>query len=211
MKTIDMFKDKVSRLYYEFMELRTDENISIKDRIDYKNKTLIVNFTIINKPTQWTRGVFNMTDDNLYIPFWDYDYMKKKYIVNELKHTQIIFDLGDIHLFKSSEKGFHAVCFSKVVAMDYISILECCGVDTAFKNTPRYVSYRNWVLRNFSKGKQPKPKYLCTFKRKTNRQQSTAHHKYFSLLYPNKISKLQNPDGIQKLEIVDYPTGQNIK
>ena len=210
MKPIDKFRDKVSTLYKEFMELRTDENISIKDRIDYKDKTLIVNFTIINRPKEWTRGVFNRTDDGKYIPFLDYDYMKEEYIEGELKLFQEIFDLGDIHIFQSSKKGFHAISFAKLCAMDYVEILNNSSCDQAFKYTPRFVSYRNWVLRNFSKGKIPAPKYLYTLKRKTNRQQSTAHHKYFSLLYPNKISKIQNPDGIQKLRWVKYPTGMNV-
>lgn len=208
---IDKFKDKVHTLYNEFMKLKTDENISIKDRIDYKNKTLIINFTILNRPKTWTRGVFNGTDDGKFICFLDYDYTKLEYIDGELKLLQEIFDLGDIHMFQSSEKGYHAVSFAKLCALDYMEILQNSSCDQAFKYTPRFVSYRNWVLRNFSKGKQPKPKYLYTLNRMTHRQQSTAHHKYFSLLYPKKIGKLQNPDGIEKIRIVDYPTGMNVK
>tara|TARA_Y100000310_G_scaffold215935_1_gene216890 strand:+ start:2558 stop:3193 length:636 start_codon:yes stop_codon:yes gene_type:complete len=211
MKPLEKFKDKATTVYNEFMELRTDDNISIKDRIDYKDKTLIINFTIINKAKTWTRGVFNGTDDGKFICFIDYDYTKEEYIKGELELLQELFQLGDIHLFKSSEKGFHAVSFVKLCALDYQEILHNSSCDQAFKNTPRFVSYRNWVLRNFSKGKKPRPKYLYTIYSDTDRQQSYAHWKYFSLLYPElKKNKLTNSDGLEKLRIVDYPTGMNV-
>jgi len=210
MKPLDKFKDKVMMSCNQFLELSTDDNISIKDRMDYKDKTLIVNLTILNRAKVWTRGVFNRTDDGKYIPFFDYDYMKEEYIRGELKLLQEVYDLGDIHLFQSSEKGFHAVSFAKVTAKEYVEMLHNASVDSAFKNTPRYVSYRNWVLRNFPKGKKPRPKYLYTIEAKTHRQQSNAHRKYFSLLYPNKINKLTNSDGLEIPRIVDYPTGMNV-
>jgi|TARA_Y100000310_G_scaffold258198_1_gene266527 hypothetical protein len=211
MKTIDKFKKKVKEYCKEFQDLKIENNISVKHRINQDDKTLIVNFTIINKATEWTRGVFNGTDDGKYIFFLDYDYMKLDYIEGELKHLQTLFDLGDIHLFQSSEKGFHAVSFAKLHARDYMDILEGSMCDQAFAYTPRFVSYRNWVLRNFPKGKKQRPKYLNTIYAKTHRKQSNAHWKYFSLLYPNiKKNKLTNSDGLEKIRIVDYPTGMNV-
>jgi len=92
--------------------------------------------------------------------------------------------------------------------MEILQNSSCCQ---AFAYTPRFVSYRNWVLRNFSKGKNPRPKYLYTIYAKTYRQQSYAHWKYFSLLYPElKKNKLTNSDCSEKLRIVDYPTGMNV-
>ena len=210
MRTIDYFKNKANSWTKEFMELKNTKQISIKHRIDYRNKTFIFNCTIINRPTEWTRGILNRTDDGKYIFFVDYDYMKLSYIKGELEHLQKIYELGDIHIFKSSEKSFHAVSFAKLTAKLYIEILENSSCDLAFKNTPRFVSYRNWVLRNFRKGGQDRPQYIYTIKSNTKRQQSTAHYNYFNLLYSKNISKLQNPDGLTRVSFIDYPTGKNI-
>jgi len=183
-----MFKDKVSILSNEFMELKTDANISIKDRIDFKDKTLIVNFTIINKPAVWTKGVFNRTEDGKFICFLDYDYTKLDYIKGELELFQELFSLGDTHIFQSSEKGFHAVSFAKMCALDYMEILNNSSCCQAFKYTPRFVSYQNWILRNFSKGKTPRPKYLYTIKAQTSRLLLTGNTLVYFIRNLKKIN-----------------------
>jgi len=135
--------------------------------------------------------------------------MKEEYIKGELLHLQAIYDLGDVHVFRSSEKGFHAISFAKLTAKEYLEILQNSSCDLAFKNIPRYTSYRNWVLRQFSKGKTKKPKYLYTLKRKTKRQHSLAHYKFIYLLYP-KINQSINSDSIEELTVIDYATGSNV-
>jgi len=84
--------------------------------------------------------------------------------------------------------------------------------DYAFIQFPKFLPYaKYYVLRQFEKGKTSRPKYLYTLKRKTKRQQSSAHWKYFNILYPKAdIPKLTNPDGLLDITIVDYPTGSNV-
>jgi len=182
MKAINKFKEKVIAWSNEFLEMEEDENLRLNHRFDYKDKTLIVSFVVINKATQWTRGVFNRTDDGFYSWFLDFDYLKPEYIRGEVEHLQLVIGLGNAHFFKSSNKGLHVVGFEKLTAKKYMELLDNSSVDQAFKYTPRMVSYRNWVLRNFSKGNKERPKYLFTLENSTTRQQSTAHWKYFSIL-----------------------------
>jgi len=211
MKEINKFKEKVIDWSQEFLEMEEEENMRLNHRFDYGDKTLIVSFVIINRATEWTRGVFNRTRDGFYSWFLDFDYLKLEYIKGEVEHLQLVKGLGNAHFFKSSNKGVHVVGFEKLTAREYMELLDNSSVDQAFKYTPRMVSYRNWVLRNFSKGNKKRPEYIFTLKGKTKRQQSTAHHKYFSLLYPEiKKFRLTNPDNIQKVRIVDYPTGKNV-
>lgn len=210
MKTIEKFHLKVADWSSEFFDLDTDDNVNLRHRMDYKNKTLIFSLSVINKPTEWTRGVYNRIK-NMYVCFADYDKMMLKYVIGEQEQLQKIYDLGNVHIFQSSEKGFHAVSFCKMTAKEYNDFLDSSSVDEAFKHTPRMVSYRNWVLRNFKKGDTPRPKLITTLKGKTTREQSLAHWKYFSILYPEiKKYPLENSDNNEELEIVDYPTAQNI-
>ncbi|MAG61814.1 hypothetical protein CMI43_03295 [Candidatus Pacearchaeota archaeon] len=194
--------------------LRTDfnKNTKIRNSIDIDNKTYILNFSIINRKVDWTRGTSNKTKDNFFVPYFDYDRMKKSYVEEELKILQEQFQLGNILLFESSKNNYQAVGFSKLTLREFQEVLMHSSCDFAFIKFPKYLPYaKYYVLRQFSKGLTPKPKYLKTLKYCSDREQSYAHWKYFSILYPDTaINKLTNSDGLEYITIVDYPTGSNI-
>src|SRR3990167_8283698 len=131
----------------------------------------------------FTTGTGNRTMDGKYVLYLDYDMMRIEYVIPELKHIQDLWEIGDIHIFKSSDKGFHAISYTKLPAKDFKGILNGSSCDMAFKNIPDMTSYRNWVLRHFEKGATPRPEYVMTLPSPTEREQSTAHHKFISLLY----------------------------
>lgn len=172
-------------------------------------RTFTFAFLNYRKPDTWTTGTLNRTKDGKYVFYLDYDKMKEEYIKGELEHLQTLYDLGDIHVFQSSEKSFHAISFAKLTAKEYLEILQNSSCDLAFKNIPRYTSYRNWVLRHFKKGNTDAPKYLYTLKSETKRQHSLAHYKFIKILYP-KINQSINSDGIESLTVIDYATGANV-
>lgn len=169
------------------------------------------NFSVVKFPNVWTTGTMNRVP-NGFVFYIDYDMMEIDWVTEELKLLQEVYDLGNIHLFQSSKKGFHAVSFSKLKSVEYIEILKNSSCDEAFKNVPRFVSLRNFVLRNFEKGKTPAPVYLKTLLAETKRQKSHAHYKFFKLLYPEieKNEDLINFDDSQVLQIIQYPTGGNV-
>ena len=212
MKTSDKFRDKLMLWSNDALESMSKRNMKLKNSFDYNNKTLIFNVSIINRKTAWTRGSSNKTEDNYFIPYFDYDRMKESYVVEELKILQEQFDLGDILLFQSSENNFQAVGFAKLTLHQFQEVLMHSSCDYAFIKFPKYLPYaKYYVLRQFSKGKISRPQYLYTIKRKTNKQQSFAHWKYFNILYPDaKINKLTNSDNLGKMVRVEYPTGSNV-
>ena len=138
--------------------------------------------------------------------------MAESYVKEELLLLQEMFSLGDILVFKSSEKGYHGVSFAKLSLGEFVDVLNNSSCDYAFKNMPFYLKFsKYWILRNFDKGSKKKPQYLYTLPFKTNRQQSFAHWKYFNILYPDaNLNPLNNSDDLQGIVIVDYPTGTNI-
>lgn len=167
-------------------------------------------FSVYRKRDTWTKGVLNRTKDGFFVFFLDYDMMKEEYIEGELRHLQMMYSLGNIHLFKSSEKGFHAVSFVKLPAKIYVEILNNSSCDQAFRNLPRFTTYRNWVLRISEKGKTDKPKFIKTLRGNTEREQSSAHHKFYTLLYSEIKDTLINPDGSDDLTWIEYATGGNV-
>jgi len=193
-------------------EMNRLRNIKLKHSIDINKKSIIFNFTIINRKLVWTRGSSNRTKDNKRIFYIDYDNMKESFVKEELLMLQERYCLGDILIFQSSENGFHGVSFAKLSLGEFVDILNNSSCDYAFKNMPHYLKFsRYWILRNFDKGSKKKPKYLYTLTSKTDRKQSFAHWKYFNILYPDsKINQLTNSDGLEDITIVDYPTGTNI-
>lgn len=162
----------------------------------------------IRLPKAWTTGTMNRCEDGKYIVYLDYDLIEEDYLKGELAHLQAVFDVGDFFVFQSSPKKYHAISFSKMTALEYVRLLENSSADELFKKIPRYVSYRNWVLRHFEKAEKNKPKYLYTLANTSNRQESYAHFKFLKTFYPDiPINKLKNSDCLTKLDIITYKTG----
>lgn len=160
----------------------------------------------------WTRGYMNRTKDGYYTFILDYDMTRLEWIEFELQRLQEIYDLGDINIFQSSEKGFHARSSVKLTAKGFVELMNNSSCDSAFKNLPRFATWRNWVLRDEEKGKTPKPKFIKTLlsQEPTRRQQSSAIYKYHQLLYPDIKERLVNPDNIMEMTAIEYATGGNV-
>jgi len=159
----------------------------------------------------WTVGTMNRTQDGLYVPYLDYDFMEEQYITEEIAHLQEMFNLGNIHIFQSSPKRFHIIGFTKMAAREFVELMINSSCDEAFKNVPRFYSIRNWVLRCFDKGKKEKPKYLYTLYHRTTRKESEAHYKYLRMVYPEVNNTIQNPDGLSKIKLISYLTAERKK
>ena len=211
-----MINEKYSKFlvgwFADILKSDFTKNTKIRNSIDVDDKTIILNFSIINRKTAWTRGSSNKTKDNYFVPYFDYDRMKQSYVEEELKILQEQFELGDLLLFKSSENNFQAVGFGKMTLHEFQEVLMHSSCDYAFIKFPKYLPYaKYYILRQFAKGNTQKPLYIKTLKGNTDRQQSYAHLKYFKILYPDaKINQSTNSDGLEYITIVDYPTGSNV-
>ena len=180
----------------------------MKFTINTKKNVFQFSLQKIKKGNIWTCGTMNrIPNSNYYVPYLDYDFMEEQYVKDEVNHFQEVFNLGDMHIFQSSPKRYHALGFSKMTAREFVELLLNSSVDEGFKNVPRFYSTRNWVLRAFNKGGKDKPKYLYTLKHKTSRQESFAHYEYLKKIYP-EVNGIQNSDGLTKLSIISYATAE---
>lgn len=213
---IDNYKTELEKLMKESKDkfhsfkFKTKEN-SVQLSFNVGNQTIILNSYRMRTPDVWTTGTLNhIPETNNYILFMDYDLVSEEFMKGELLHLQRVYPyIGSIDVFKSSEKGYHVRSYSYLNAKEFLEIINNSACDWAFKNIPRFSSYRNWVLRDSSKGETDSPKFLYTLKGDTKRLQSSAHHKWTKILYKN-IQELQNPDNKFDLEIIHYETGKNV-
>lgn len=190
--------------------MRLGFNLNLKNRI-LGFKLDLFNF---KKGTVWAEGIYNRCKDGLYVLYLDYDKIDLDWLLDELVKIQSHFDLGDIHVFQSSEtkQGYHVMCFDKFLAVEFQSILQSSSCDEAFKKVPNFITSRNWVLRAWEKGKTDKPKYILTLTRKPvePREESFAHWKAISLIHPEiKKYPLAYPDGLTKLSTLKYIAHNN--
>lgn len=179
-------------------------------KIELMGHTFVFSFYSYRTPDKWTQGSLNRTEDGKYIVYIDYDKMRYEYIEGELKHLQKTYNLSTFFIFQSSEKSYHAICFDKLTAQEYVELLQNSSCDAAFRNIPRFVSYRNWVLRNFEKGNIHAPKLLAMLPSKSKREKSNAHWNYIRTLY-SEIRKNRPSgkyDNLKHITLIAYPTAK---
>lgn len=181
----------------------------MKLKLTTKKHLYQVSFTKIKLATTWTTGTSNRTEDGMYVPYLDYDFAELAAVKDELSHLQDIFSLGNFYILQSSEKRYHAICLTKLTAMNFIALLEASSCDASFKKVPRYASIRNWVLRCYIKDAKQEPQLIKTLKHKTIMQESSAHYKILKLLH--KSITIQNPDNLSKITLVTYKTAERAK
>jgi hypothetical protein len=138
--------------------------------------------------------------------------LREDWMVKQLQALQEEFQLSDFLVFRSSDKGFHAVCFDKLTSLEINDIITRTSCDDAFKANWRY-DYVPRVLRTSQKGRTPAPKYIYTLESKANRREkSLAHIHYYEKLFGIAVKNQVRNDGAKHygVYIIQYPTKINI-
>lgn len=171
------------------------------------------NFSIASWMTSKVRttGIYDWVEGGKHVLFMDYDKIRYKWLIQELKRLQQENKLSDIYIIQSSEKSYHAICCDEMHAIEAQQIILQTNCDESFKKA-MYYDYCSRVLRTFPKGHTSKPKYLLTLKSKHNqRKKSLAHIKFLQLNYDIPNMNFENNNGNEKIWLIDYPTKKNIE
>jgi hypothetical protein len=151
----------------------------------------------------------------LHITFLDYDNIVGSFsedpeqrLREELQFLQEEFEIGDFHVFWTSDNGRHAVCLDALTFRMVKDIVDFSSCDLKFKSAPRINEYRCWVLRFAGKGKRGAPKYLYTVDSSFEGKnlQSRGHAKY--LLNFGLNADLKNPFGPEEINVQEYSTSE---
>jgi hypothetical protein len=146
-----------------------------------------------------------------FVTFLDYDNIKDKRLIEELRYLQEYHELGDFHVFGTGEFARHAICIDLLRLREELDVMYNSTCDAVFKRGIRLSEQRTWVLRALEKGSKPQPKYLYSVESPYNgeRMQSEAHAIFLKLHYGAKI-RLVNPDGNKIIKRQRYKTSHGL-
>jgi hypothetical protein len=175
-------------------------------------KMYLLHFQSMEIPKAPTAGVSaRISHTTEFAIFLDYDNITDERLVDELLYLQELHQLGDFHVFSSSEFGRHAVCVDRLFLKEALEVIYTSTCDVVFARGARINEFRTWILRAIEKGNRDKPKYLYTVESPHNGQrlQSQSHGLFLQRHYGAKV-RLTNPDGNTILEVQGYKTGNKI-
>lgn len=160
---------------------------------------------VMKIPDQTQLGSYSLCMDGLHVLYLDYDQLPLQIIINEIKSIQEMYDIGNIYIFESSLKKYHAVSLDKINIKEYYRIMQWLNVDPNHAKGPYYNNMNSFVLR-MSDAEEEHIRLVGTLARKSKRQKSKAHAKMFNLKYPGMVKITKQFDNNDKLNICQYET-----
>lgn len=155
-------------------------------------------FQSFPNPSERTWGkTSRVPHTNYHVLFLDYDSIDQLTLNEEIEALQNEHKFGDVYVFSSGrENAFHCVC------LDYFTVHEIRRIglesscDIGFVLAPRLDRFRNWVLRDATKGSRTRPAYLSKIQSAYEgfRKQSGSHADFLRKYYCVPI-ELKNDDG----------------
>ena len=108
-------------------------------------------------PHMKTWGILNRTQDNFFLPFFDFDWVNSEVIAQEVDFLGKNFNIGPLMVRESTEgvktetgeyiSSFHLIGFKKLTLPEYRDILAHSRCDWGYKSGFRLEPERAWVLR----------------------------------------------------------------
>jgi hypothetical protein len=175
------------------------------------------------KPSTFTLGLTNRTEDNYFVPFLDYDKVEEQVIYDDIDFLQKNFDLGTALVIVSSDReqempsgriigNYHIIFFTKLTFPECREVIDLSRCDYKFKKGWRF-QQRAWVLRVLGKKgidgleKKPRTRVLRIVKAPTTRVANRA-----LIILIEKLHNLRMVNYFKKVDktisasIIEYPS-----
>lgn len=182
----------------------------------------ILNLSFVNFPELKTIGISNITEDQMFVLFMDYDRITEKDLGLQLKYLNKVFGISHFLVLTTGKDKFHVISFEKFGLDELKKILRSSLVDYSYIDLPSKID-KGWILRMTPKVDydgnvvKEKPEF-CKFVEfsdlynRPNREFSRAHIEMFNKLYPGtfKLPQLPFIDTYDTIKIIKYGTsGKN--
>jgi hypothetical protein len=149
-----------------------------------------IRFDFVKLPELRTLGVSNITADQRFVLFLDYDKMSPQELNDQLTYLNKEFGIMNFFKLKTGEHRYHVISFEKFHLSDIQKIVDNTLCDYSFK-VVAVKSDKGWILRIMPKIDEDgnvvrdRPMYdgFLSFGVPT-RSQSRGHIEFFSKLYP---------------------------
>jgi len=149
-----------------------------------------IRFDFVKLPELSTIGVSNITVDQSFVLFLDYDKMSREQLEGQMKFLSGKYGTNNFFIMKTGEHRYHLICFEKFGLPEIQDIVNNTLCDYSFKITA-VKSDKGWILRLYPKIDEDgnvvreKPEFVeFVSYGNPGRKQSRAHLEMFSKLYP---------------------------
>jgi hypothetical protein len=160
----------------------------------------LVKFHFVELPELRTLGVSNITLDQHFILFLDYDKITMEDMQSQLLYLHNEFGLSHFIVIKTGERRFHVVCFEKFMMEEVQKIVNNTLCDYSFK-TVALKSDKGWILRLYPKidrdGKvvRDRPEFQTfLYYGEPKRKLSRGHMELFAKIYPGFGKAMKDMD-----------------
>lgn len=123
-----------------------------------------------------SNSFFDSKERNKHILMLDYDEKSLEEIEEELKRIQQKYDLPDMHIYKSSETGYHVYCFTPLTYEEMLKIVMDTNADKGFKYCILKYGYATLRITP-KKFKESKITYVKTLKNEKSKREVLKYGK----------------------------------
>lgn len=193
-------------------------------RIPLGKKILDVSLLVRQPPSSLTAGISNRTEDNYFLPVFDYDDVEEGVVFDDIDFLQKNFNIGTVVVSTSGEEKmvsgktighYHVIGFTKFTFPEIKNIIDMSRCDEKFKKGYRF-QQRSWVLRILEKtGKdgstlRPRVKFkkLIVQKHKPDIKSNKAMLNFIGKYYGLNLGRFFNlvlVDNTENVVIITYP------
>ena len=179
-----------------------------------------LSFHFVNLPELRSVGVSNLTFDQRYVLFLDFDNISLDELKRQIAFLYKTYDISHFFILTTGPNRFHVISFEKFMLSEFRDIIDNTFCDYSFRSTP-IRSDKGWILRLLQKIdkdgniKKDKPEYVdFIWYTVPRRKLSRAHIELFSKLYPQIKYQVQNSvplaeinwDTLTEVNVIKYGT-----
>jgi len=150
-----------------------------------------IDFNFTTSPELRACGVNNITRDQLFVLFADFDDITYEKLKQQLDFVNKNYGVSHFIILRTGENRYHVISFEKFLMKELLDLLQNTFVDYTYK----YVAVKSdkgWILRISEKKDldgnvvRDKPQFVesISYSKIPKRRLSRAHIEFFSKLYP---------------------------
>lgn len=181
-----------------------------------------VSLHMVNIPEMRSIGISNITADQQFVLFMDFDRMKKEQLDSQLDYISRTWGIDHFLVLTTGVNRYHVISFDKFELSKLREIMLNSLCDYSYRSMPIKVD-KGWILRIAPKldldGKvvRAKPDFVefRTYGGKDEHELSRAHVEMFGKMFPQmapRISELgyydSRMDGNETVNVIRYGTSQ---
>lgn len=179
-----------------------------------------IDFSVYNSPELKCAGINNITKDQKFILFADFDDISYDKLKDQLNFINKNYGVGHFLILTTGKGKYHVISFEKFLMNDLIEILQNIFCDYSYKRMDIIGKQdKGWILRISEKKDldgnviKDRPQFVdFIYYGEPKRKLSRAHLELFSKLYPKLKFFIQEKldekfwDEFTVVELLKYPT-----